>query len=108
MPLLPFVWKFCFIQKHAVELLSNPRRATWSSSVASAGNLIIGADCLNTLPPRSSTKWLWVATKENAIERGCRNLSNDTCAYSYHVKPRSRCVFLNHVLFHRLVRKGQR
>ena len=27
---------------------------------------------LNTLPPRSSTKWLWVATKAKAIESGVR------------------------------------
>ena len=31
-----------------------------------------GADCLKTLPPRSRTKWLCVATKAKAMERGVR------------------------------------
>ena len=35
------------------------------------GSLMTGADRLNTLPPRSSTKWLCVATKAKAIERAC-------------------------------------
>ena len=35
---------------------------------------MIGADCLNTLPPRSSTKWLCVATKAKAMESGVREL----------------------------------
>ncbi len=34
----------------------------------SAGTIITGADCLKTLPPRSSTKWLCVATKAKAME----------------------------------------
>jgi len=28
---------------------------------------MMGAVCLKTLPPRSSTKWLWVATSANVI-----------------------------------------
>ena len=35
-----------------------------------SGSLITGADCLNTLPPRSSTKWLCVATNANTIDNG--------------------------------------
>ena len=70
---LPLLWKVCFIQKQAVELLSRPSKARWSSSVASAGSLMIGADRLKTLPPRSSTKWLCVATKAKAMESGVRS-----------------------------------
>ena len=42
--------------------------------MASLGNLMIGAERLNTFPPRSSTKWLCVATKAKAMERGVRKL----------------------------------
>ena len=90
----PLSWKTCFIQKHAVELLSSPSRARWSSSVAPAGSLMTGADCLNTLPPRSSTKWLWVATKAKAIESGVRSLFRKNSRYSHHGQAlRSTWVF---------------
>ena len=48
--------------------MSSPSSPRCSSSLASAGSLITGAVCLNTLPPRSSTKWLCVATKAKAID----------------------------------------
>jgi hypothetical protein len=63
------LWLFCLSQKQAVEELRMPSSARWSSSVASAGSLMTGADCLKTFPPRSSTKWLCVATNANAIDR---------------------------------------
>ena len=37
------------------------------------GNLMIGAERLNTFPPRSSTKWLCVATKAKTMESGVRS-----------------------------------
>ena len=43
MPVPPLLWKTCFIQKQAVELLSRPSSARWSSSLASVGSLITGA-----------------------------------------------------------------
>ena len=75
MPLPPLLWHTCFIQKHAVDEFSTPSSARWSSSLAPAGSLITGADCLNTFPPRSSTKWLCVATNANAIDSGERQTS---------------------------------
>ena len=48
----PLLWKTCFIQKQATELFRRPRRSRWSSSEASGGSLMTGADLLNTLPPR--------------------------------------------------------
>ena len=81
---LPLLWNTCFIQKHAVEQFSCPSSARWSSSVASAGSLMTGADRLKTLPPRSRTKWLWVATKANAIESGVADAAWRYCRYSYH------------------------
>ena len=34
---------------------------------------MIGAERLKTFPPRSSTKWLWVATKAKAMDSGVRS-----------------------------------
>ena len=67
-PPSPLLWLTCFNQKHAADELSTPSSAKWSSSLAPTGSLITGADCLNTFPPRSSTKWLCVATNANVIE----------------------------------------
>ena len=39
----PLLWKTCFIQKHAVELLSTPSSSMCRSSSASGGSLITGA-----------------------------------------------------------------
>src|SRR5690606_39848719 len=72
MPLPPLGKQDCRSQKHAVELLSTPNSRRCSSSVAPSGNLITGADCLKTFPPRSSTKWLCVATNANVIDSGVR------------------------------------
>jgi hypothetical protein len=74
MPPVPLSLHTCFIQKPAAELLSNPSKARWSSSVAVAGNLMVGAWRLNTFPPWSSTKWLCVATKGNVMERAVQYL----------------------------------
>jgi hypothetical protein len=57
----------CFIQKQAVELFRYASNARWSSSVAVAGSLMIGAERLKTLPPRSRTKWLCVATNAKVM-----------------------------------------
>ena len=52
---------------------------------------MIGADRLNTLPPRSSTKWLCVATKAKVIERGVRYFSG---THRYHPHQSSPFCFL--------------
>ncbi|MBL0085869.1 MAG: hypothetical protein IPP44_03980 [Ideonella sp.] len=51
----------CFSQKHATDEFSSPSSPRCSSSLAPAGSLMTGAVCLKILPPRSRTKWLWVA-----------------------------------------------
>src|ERR1700682_1219286 len=79
----------CRPQKHAVELFSSPSNSRCESSLVVGGSLMTGADCLNTLPPRSKTKWLWVATKAKEIDSGVRNLSEYSSCHSYHVSPRS-------------------
>ena len=64
--------------------------------MASAGSLMIGAERLNTLPPRSSTKWLCVATKAKAIDSGVRrSFAGDHRYHSYQVIARlsSTCPF---------------
>ena len=78
----PLSWYTCFSQKHAVELLRTPSSARWSSSVAPfTGSLMIGAVRLKTLPPRSRTKWLWVAT--NAKRDGERRAKLGRGAFCY-------------------------
>jgi len=49
---------------------SKPSKARCSSSAAPAGSLITGAVRLNTLPPRSNTKWLYLATSPEVIVSG--------------------------------------
>ena len=45
------LWLTCLSQKQAVELLSTPRSARWSSAVAPSGSLITGAVRLKTQRP---------------------------------------------------------
>src|SRR5699024_11015072 len=104
MPPPPLSKQFCLSQKHAVDELSTPSSSRCSSSLAPSGSLITGADCLNTFPPRSSTKWLCVATNANAIEQGIANLLLKNIEYSNHESPRSICVDPYALLLERFVR----
>src|SRR5438105_3887496 len=51
-----------------------------------------GAVCLNTLPPRSNTKWLCVATSAKTRERGILARSTGICPYSCQGLPTSLYV----------------
>ena len=91
-------WHTCLSQKHATELLSTPSSARCCSSVAPAGSLITGAVCLNTFPPRSSTKWLCVATSPQVMVSGRRQrvrASSDATRTT--ACPRSRYVLSRNV-----------